>query len=297
MTSDGLIKSRLHPRVHRLGSMLDTVWAKGPDRLLSTDEQSGLVMELDGLVADLAAEVGALESPGQAVSELLEPVAPFFRATELGRALAAVGEAKTVGEDACHTVWVDSDEMTGPAVLDRWMKSQRSMAIFAALPDVCMRTTGRMADRVTEGAIWVLGVEHPRVSFGLNQAGGNRVIVPVPRRFWFNLAELSEAPALVMLPNVLEWLSDEQVTELLTSLRTRLVSGGCVIMSTLNPGLDDSFFETVFRWEVRRRSPSELEQLLMLSELEVLLDVPSESGGSVAVLKVRGDTITVAHLA
>ena len=85
MTSDGLIKSRLHPRVHRLGSMLDTVWAKGPDRLLSTDEQSGLVMELDGLVADLAAEVGAQQ---QAAQSPRPPVLRQESATAAGSAAA-----------------------------------------------------------------------------------------------------------------------------------------------------------------------------------------------------------------
>ena len=155
-----------------------------------------------------------------------------------------------------------------------------------------MKVTGRLADRVVDGPIWVLGADHPRVALGLEQAGGNRAIVPMTWSPPEGLPTWDEDPALIMVPGLLEAVPDRHAIRLLSSLRGALRPGGRLVASALVSSPDSAFTDLVLGWPTHRRSPSQLLDLFILSGLAIVADAPSPEPGLVVIAQDKSDAMS-----
>ena len=294
--------TKTHPRMLRAQTIVKrtkagfrTHMGNSASSEITTDSNAGIRVCLDELCTALQKLVGNGLEDGlhKDLSEMLmNELAPYLGSVPLVAALMAHEDGQVITERAHLAMVHEGIGTTSTDVIDAWLRSLPSMNAFAEVPDACMKVTGRMADRVVDGPIWVIGADHPRVSMGLQQAGGTRKIIPIE---WAPPNEFSpeaESPALIVVPGLLEAVPDRYAIRLLSSLRLALLPGGRMVASALGPSDDSAFADLVLGWPTHRRSPAQLLDLFILSGLAIVSDVPSPKPGLVVIAQDKSDAMS-----
>ena len=294
--------TKTHPRMLRAQTIVKRTKAgfrahmgNSASSEITTESDAGIRACLDELSASLQKLVGSgLEGAlHREISEMLmNELSPYFGAVPLVAALTPNEDGRVVTERAHLELLQENNGSQPTDHIDAWLRALPSINAFAAVPDACMKVTGRMADRVVDGPIWVLGADHPRVAMGLAQAGGKRMIVPIEWSPPHDLPAAQEAPALVMVPGLLEAVPDRHAIRLLSSIRKALRPGGSVVASALAPSDDSAFADLVLGWSTHRRSPAQLLDLFILSGLAIVADMPAPDPGLVVIAQDKSDAMS-----
>jgi hypothetical protein len=292
----------MHPRMLRAQSIvkrtkegLRVSMGGSASSEVSEEAEAGLHACMDELVAALNKLVGTgLEAELHAeLSELLMgELAPYLGRIPLVGAFSSPEDGRVVTTKLHDALAIPLDGNSSVDHLDGWLRAQPSMNALVAIPDACLKATGRMADRAVDGPIWVLGADHPRVALGLESAGGKRPIVRIDWTPPQRLPEAGEAPALIVLPGLLEALPDRHAIRLLSGLRTALCPGGRLVASALVPSPDAAFVDLVLGWPTHRRKPAQLLDLFILAGLAIVADVPAPEPGLVVVAQDKSDAMS-----
>jgi len=281
--------------VKRTKSGLRAFMGSSASSEVSVEATEGMRACMDELTMALQKLVGSgLEaSLHQELSEMLmNELVPYLGRTELVAAMARDERGQVVTPKA-HSALAHAEQGSSPVgAIDTWLREQPSLNALIGVPDACMKVTGRLADRVVDGPIWVLGADHPRVALGLQQAGGNRTIVPVEWSPPNPVPDLGEAPALVVVPGLLEAVPDRHAIRLLSALRSALRPGGRLVASALGPSTDSAFVDLVLGWPTHRRSPAQLLDLFILAGLAIVADAPSPEPGLVVIAQDKSDAMS-----
>ena len=90
---------------------------------------------------------------------------------------------------------------------------------------------------------------------------------------------------LVMVPHLLEFLPARHAVQGLGRLRSVLKPGGHLLASTLAPGKDAVFLDTVLRWPTIRRPRPQLLDIFLAAELAIVNEVDCPDPGIVVAAK------------
>jgi len=250
---------------------------------------------MDELTAALNKLVGTGLDPAlhADLSELLmSELAPYLNRVPLVGAFTAGTDGRVVNVQLHDALSLPVEGSSSVAHMDSWLRDQPSINGLQSIPDACLKATGRMADRAVDGPIWVLGADHPRVALGVEQAGGNRPIVCIDWSPPQPLPESTDAPALIVLPGLLEAVPDRYAIRLLAGLRSALRPGGHLVASALVPSSDAAFMDLVLGWPTHRRKPAQLLDLFILAGLAIVADIPAPEPGLVVVAQDKSGAMS-----
>ncbi len=240
--------------------------------------------------------------PAQAASEVVvQALRPWLVRSALAESCLRRPKGRVVTEEVLKHVLFNTESGDGLGrVLDRWLLDRESMAALRQLLDQQAKTAGALLpDRVGRRVLVVgagTGNLAGTLQMAMREKGGMLTVID---RQVESLAPVEAARArapkvsvrsqtvdlaafamgrhlpdlarqdLIVVHTLTEYLPDRLVVSFIRALGYYLTPSGSMVVSGLTPSRDDALFRHVLGWGTVRRTPEELEALIVSGGLRV----------------------------
>jgi hypothetical protein len=313
----------IHPLVERAKQGLRS--ADAAIRRNDTEAPNSVVAALETLQRDLAAwSSSAMTEPTRTAAThfLAQELEPYLARSPLVAALLRRQESLGRDSGVAKAMGGANDRVVEGlgGLLESWVRKLPGVAVFShsndALVQICLGEelsqgskivvvgTGMVhvtrdlleklagCSALSGTTITVIG-EHGDAAAQLAKLGRSRN----PEQSWKSLewafAQTESSPLpedlgpadLVLLPHLLEFLPARHAVHGLGRLRRVLTLGGHLLASTLAPGKDAVFLDTVLRWPTIRRPRPQLLDIFLAAELAIVNEADCPDPGIVVAAK------------
>ena len=313
----------IHPLVERAKQGLRS--ADAAIRRNEPEAESSVATVLETLQRDLAAwSSSAMNEPTRTAAAhfLAQELEPYLARSPLVAALLHRQESLGRDSTVARAMGGANDRAVEGlgAFLESWVRNLPGVAAFSHSNDALVQ--GSLPEEVSEGGeIVVVGTGMVHVTKDLleklhgSSALSKSTITVIgehgdtatlladlgksgnPGQTWkalewaFAQTDSSPLPAdlgpadLVLVPHRLEFLPARHAVHGLGRLRSVLKPGGLLLASTLAPGKDAVFLDTVLRWPTIRRPRPQLLDIFLAAELAIVDEVDCPDPGIVVAAK------------